>query len=303
MSLQKRCFVASATTHGLLVVLLFVGSAFLPKKEPLVDLPLLDFVPDQIINEALYGGGPAGAGAPPPPSEPVEERPLPAPEPAPVPPAIVPEPVPEPEVVKPLVVREPEVAPPTRNKPEVRPKPALPEVKPQPRTRPEIKPNLDRIERRTSQTAANKAKAKAEAEARQRAAQRKVAEIQNQLRSGLSGGVAIPGTEISTSGGFGTGGPSYASYLQVLKTKYDNAWDAPSESENETTSAQAKVVIARSGKVVSATISRSSGNAALDRSVHRALRLDFIAPFPESVKADEQTFYINFNLKSKRGRG
>ncbi|MEP6662172.1 MAG: energy transducer TonB [Verrucomicrobiota bacterium] len=63
------------------------------------------------------------------------------------------------------------------------------------------------------------------------------------------------------------------------------------------------MVIARSGKVISADIIKGSRDATLDKSVRRALELKFIEPFPAGSKDSQRTYIINFNLKTKRGIG
>src|SRR5690242_10221607 len=59
--LQKKCFVASAGFHLLLVVIVFVGPAFLSPKTKSEDYVVLDFVPD-IVTDLPFSH--AGGGAP-----------------------------------------------------------------------------------------------------------------------------------------------------------------------------------------------------------------------------------------------
>src|SRR6266404_2711288 len=54
---QKKCFIASAGFHLLLVVVLFVGPAFLSRRSKPDNLPVLDFVPFKTVDSAMSGGG------------------------------------------------------------------------------------------------------------------------------------------------------------------------------------------------------------------------------------------------------
>src|SRR5690242_635415 len=86
--LQKKCFIASAGTHGLLFVILFVGPAFLSGRDTKAEnVEVLDFIPPRTV-DALVAPNPGGArvqrqqqqaaAAPPPIQEP---KPPPAPAP------------------------------------------------------------------------------------------------------------------------------------------------------------------------------------------------------------------------------
>jgi TonB family protein len=101
----------------------------------------------------------------------------------------------------------------------------------------------------------------------------------------------------------GPGGEFFANYKQVVQSIYDAAWIAPAEVSDDAATVKAQIVIAKSGRVISAEILRNSGVPALDKSVRKAIDLDFIAPFPAGSKDEQRTFIINFNLKSKRAIG
>src|SRR5688572_16499443 len=106
MSVQKKCLTASAITHGLLVVLFFVGSAFAPqrpKPEPQMTPFELVNIPLNLVEEPNVVRGSAGGN--PPPAVPREKLPplIQKTEPPPVKPVEPPvKPVeqPKPEVVK-----------------------------------------------------------------------------------------------------------------------------------------------------------------------------------------------------------
>jgi TonB family protein len=119
-----------------------------------------------------------------------------------------------------------------------------------------------------------------------------------QLRSGLSGSTTIEAP--------GTGGEAYASYDQVVKTIYTEAWIPPDETIDELTTVQVRVTIARDGSVVAdrSAIVKRSGVPALDRSIEEVLRrVRFVAPFPEGATDLERVYLLHFNLKLKRAFG
>ena len=102
--------------------------------------------------------------------------------------------------------------------------------------------------------------------------------------------------------GPGGGGPSYASYASLVKTKYENAWQEPNDAANDNAITKVSVTIGCDGTVYSSYITRPSGDPQVDRSVQQTLdRVTFIAPFPEGFKEKQRTYIINFNLKAKRG--
>ena len=54
--LQKKCALASVFLHGLLVVVLLFGAAFVTKPEP-IPTQRINFVPSRFVDSALSGGG------------------------------------------------------------------------------------------------------------------------------------------------------------------------------------------------------------------------------------------------------
>ena len=60
-----------------------------------------------------------------------------------------------------------------------------------------------------------------------------------------------------------------------------------------------RLVIARSGNVLSAQIINNSGVTSWDRAVQKSLdRVKQIAPFPKSISGSKKTFTLNFNSRS-----
>jgi TonB family protein len=87
---------------------------------------------------------------------------------------------------------------------------------------------------------------------------------------------------------------------------YDSAWQVQPDLSIQEFVVPVEVVIARDGHIVSQRILTRSGNAAMDRSVQRALdkvKASGLNPFPPGTRDDEKTFNIKFNLKSRKLTG
>jgi len=275
--LQKKCFIASAGTHLLLMLILFVGPAFLSAKNTkLEDVQLLDFIPPRTV-DALVTPNPGGA----PIQRQAQQQPIAHAHPPPVsqpPPAPVQK---EQEAAK--VVNKTDT-----DSLEVKPqKPRLPQVNTTLKTRSSTnkeKPTekSDNKEREAAETRRNSAAAIARATAN--------------LDKGLSGS-----TSVRMGDGDGRGsGPAYANFLQALKTLYTDAWNVP-EGADDDASISTSVTIARDGTVLSAHIIRRSGNSIADTSVQLTLdRVRHAVPLPEETKDDQRTVTITFSVKAKR---
>lgn len=276
--LEKKCAIGSAGLHLLLLSILFVGPAFLSSRSKTDDMAVLDFVPMKTIDAAFAGGGNPNAKPPPPAPQPLPPQPQVAPPP--------PETVAKPEPPKAIKTAEPD---PTSLKP-------TPETKTR---KPEVSTKLV-ARSRTSAKKSAASSAEAEAQARD-AAKRRGAQLSSAIRSlreGLSSSTTV---EMPGPGG---GGPTYASYKQVLASIYYQAWHEPDDASADAATVVASITVARDGTVLSAHITKSSGDRAVDRSVQATLeRVKFIAPFPEGTKDDERPFTVNFNAKARRGLG
>ena len=306
MSQDKKCIAISAGSHLLLIAALCLGAA-MKSPAPAVNLPVLEFIPDQAVEDALAGGG----GSPPPAAAPAAPS-LPAPEPvqppSPPPAPKVPEkaPEPEPEPVRPKVVEkkpEPSLEPAAK-----KPKETIKVEKKETRAaepaadrRPKIQPNLKVVQadktsvEKQRQAEENRRRAAAEAAAAAaRARNDAIARVSSSLQQSFSGG-----TEIFSPG---SGSGAYASYGQIVKSKYHHNWTPPAELNDDSATAEAKVVILRDGSVKSATVTKRSRHPSLNSSVERALQLRSLGvPFPEGSNDSERTFLIRFNLKARRG--
>src|SRR5207249_2306584 len=122
--IKNKCFIASAGLHLSLLVILFVGPAFLSSSKQNEARPQLDFVAFRTVEDALAGGGSPNASPP-----------APAPTPAPAPPKVeTPQlPPPAPKVEK---VESPKTEAPDRDALEVKPAKKLPNVNLKQVTRP-----------------------------------------------------------------------------------------------------------------------------------------------------------------------
>ncbi len=288
LSLQQKCLIASAGMHLLLLVILFVGPAFLSPRNPLENLPVIDFIPDRLVDAAVVGGGNPNVRPPPPtPAPPTPAPPPPVVKPAPAP-APAPEPKPEPAKPEPKA-REPE---PVKTARDLTPDPDSLDVQ-RPR-KPAISTKI--VTRKDTPTKTSKAGMEAGERALAQARQQ-IARAASSIREAAAAPTTIEDF------GPGGGGPTYASYAAWVKTVYENAWVPPSDTASDDAITVVTVTIARDGTVVSARISKGSGDALVDASVRSTLdRVKTIGrPFPEGVKDRERTYIIHFNLKAKRG--
>ena len=284
--LQKKCLIVSAGIHLLLMGILLVGPAFVPSKPPLPDTPILDFIPDKLVDGNVSGGGnPNARRAAPTPElpkpEPAVQTPKPAPQPDPLPPKRA-DPEPPKEVVK-------------NNTPD-------PDAVEAPRKRmPKV--STDPVLRKPSATPKAKTSDAAAREHEQLMAQnRRIAESIKGAASSIRQGTASA-TTIEDSYGPGGGGPTYASYVAWVKTVYENAWRPPEETAMDDAIVKASITIARDGTILAARITIPCGDARVDRSVRDVLdRVKTIGrPFPEGAKEAERTYTISFNVKARRG--
>ncbi len=287
---QKKCVLASAGAHLLLVVILIIGPAFGSSRRKPDEVPLLDFVPYKTV-DALVSGGGYRDGRPP------QMAPVPRTQP----------PAPQPQA-------QPQPQPPEKQRDPDPPKEAAKEADPPekpveslvPSARPKRKPevNMTLVKRKRS---TDEAKTKAEARAREEArayadSRRQIAREIGRLADRI-GEETAGSTEIKLQGP-GGGGVPYANFLQAVKTVYTDAWVVPDGVINDQATAVAAVTIARDGTVLRYRLVTRSGDSLVDHSVQATLeRVKFAAPLPEDSKEQERTVTINFNVKAKQGIG
>ena len=188
-----------------------------------------------------------------------------------------------------LVAPPPAPAPPKPKPKQTEPKKIQPKPKPKPvppKPKPKIKVNLDSDVRKPDARNAEEQKEAAE-RARQAEAKRRAA--LNKLDTKLSGRTAV---------NVPLGRYASANYESLIRHKYMDATIHPGAISGDPV-VQVRLVIARSGRVLSASITGRSGVSSWDRAVQKTLdRVKFIKPFPESMKGSQQTFNLNFNSRN-----
>jgi colicin import membrane protein len=290
--LQKKCLIATAGFHLLLVVTLVFGSAFFVSHSKPDETQVLNVIPANLIDAAFSSGvksAQAPAPTPTPPQPQVQPQPTP-PQPKPV--VTPPTPAPTPpaptlmEKVKELFTPEPKKLSPDDLKP----------VEPAKTTPKKIQVDLKPVVRKTPTTDTSEADKRAAA----KEANRRKTAFQNAARSIKE--KASTDTIVDTMPG--TGSVSYANYASVVKSIYDRAWTPPSDMASDDVTTKVSVTISRDGTVISSRIIDRSGDSRVDASVQRVLdRVDFVAPFPDGATEKERTFIINFNPQAKRMTG
>jgi len=285
---QKKCVIAAAGMHLLLVVILIVGPAFLSSSSKQDNLDVINFIPANLIDKPFSGGGeknPTPAATVPPAPQQATVTPTPQPKVDVTPPAPVPKPTEQPKIDQPVAQKD-------VPKPTPKPDPDALTTKPA-KAKPQVSTTLVTRKPSSTPTKSNDDTAAAAA-AKQRASD--IAKAARSLRQGLSSSTAI-----DTPAGFGGGGEAYASYAQVVKSIYDKVWIEPSDTASDDAITKATVTIANDGTVISASITQPSGDTQADASVQRALdHVAFVAPFPASMTEKQHTFIINFSLKAKK---
>ncbi len=290
--LQKKCLIATAGFHLLLVLVILFGAAFFTSHEKPDETTLLTVIPANLIDAAFNSGVKAVQPPAPTPPQPVQP---------PQPPQPKPEPVkqPDPEPAKPsptLVERVKEIFTPDP--------PKLPPDELTPKETAKPKPHIVKVELKTVVHTVPKVTDTSDADAREaakeaKAAKRRAAAIANAARAIEKNASSATTVEMP-----GTGSVSYANYASVVKSVYERAWTPPDDTSSDDAIIKVSVTIGNDGTVISSRILDASGDARVDGSVQRTLdRVNFVAPFPDGAKEKERTFIINFNLKAKRMLG
>ena len=288
--LQKKCLIATAGFHLLLVLVLVFGSAFFTSRPKPDDAQLLDVIPANLI-DAAFNSGVKAAPTPAPTPQPVQQPPTPQP-PQPKPVVTPPPPQPAPSLVQRvehIFKSEPEQLPPEDLKSiEPAEKPA--------KTKHEIKVSLKPVVRTASKSTDTR-----DAEAARQAA--KEAKLHKAIIAAARA-IKEHASSATTVEMPGTSSVSYANYSSVVKSVYERAWTLPDNTSSDDANTRVSVTIGSDGTVISSRILDPSGDAGVDASVQRTLdRVTFVAPFPDGAKEKEKTFIINFNLKAKRNFG
>jgi TonB family protein len=291
--LQKKCLIATAGFHLLLVLILVFGSAFFTSHPKPDDTQVLDVIPANLIDAAFNSG--VKAAQPPAPTPVVQPQP-PAPPPPPPPPqpqAVATPPPPTPSLMKqvedffkpvPEKLQPDDLKPVDDSEKTSKPQPHKIQV--------DLKPVVHNISKVTDTSDADAREAAKEAKRRAKA----IAEAARAIKENASSATTV---EMP-----GTGSVSYANYASVVKSVYEQAWTPPDDTSSDDANTRVSVTIGSDGTVITSSILDKSGDARVDDSVQRTLdRVTFVAPFPDGAKEKERTFIINFNLKAKRMLG
>ena len=280
--LQKKCLIASVATHGSLLTILFVGPAFFSHDENAKPTQILTMISSRVVDDA--------------PSSDVGSTPHPS-QPAPTPPPVTEvAPAPTPPV---QTHQEP--------KPVVPPKP--PEIPKQEKTGDEFvrtKPTATAPTKDFTpvssppKTAKAKVKPTDNSAADAEAAAQKI--IADRLAKRLSQLTSTLASENSTQISPGADrGAAVSNYRDIVYSMYTAAWQPPSSITDDTATVTARVTIARDGRVTGHEILKSSGNAAMDKSIENTLStVTFIQEFPAGSKDLERSYSIKFDISAKR---
>lgn len=264
--LQKKCIVWSLAAHVILLLVLALTPALSePKVDPVDQIYVIDFVPDRVVDQALFV---------PPPASPVEKVPEPVPEPVAAKPP--PEPVKEPDP-QPKKVEDPKPTP-------VKPiqKPPVKPVKEPWKANKTVEVNITPV----------KVKNQPKVNVRPKTSTADFDKAINKVNSTLSSKTSLSYSSPSSDS-------SAADYASEVVRRYKSAWIPPSGANPAAGTTEIRVVISKSGEVTSARIVKGSGIAAVDQSVRNALdRVKVVMPFPAGSKDNERTFNINLILET-----
>jgi TonB family protein len=296
MSVQKKCLTASAITHGLLVVLFFVGSAFAPQKpkpQPqmtpfeLVNIPL-NLVEEPNVVRGNAGGNPPAA-VPREKLPPLTQKNDPPPV-KPVEPPVKPVEQPKQEVVK--------IEP-------IKPAPRVPEsfdlrnlktIKANDKQEKDEAPkfNLKDATKKVVKTAPTTPSNSQSSNSRETERATEIAKLLDGARQTLAG----TGARVDfNSSIIGSGGAEQISYDRVVVGIFEREFRRrPVPRRGNEPAVEVEVVVRRDGSV-SSRIVKKSGRAQLDRTVQQVLdSTPKVIPFPASFQSDTRTITINFKL-------
>jgi periplasmic protein TonB len=298
--LQKKCLIATVAMHLFLVLVVLFGAAFFVSHPKPDETQVLNVIPANLIDAAFNSGvknAQPPAPTPPTPPQPVQQPPTPPQPPQPKP---VPVKQPDPEPVKPtptLVEKMEKIFEPKPK--ELTPDDLTPkETTAKPKEH-KIQVDLKQVTRKTPKVNTTDTSAEDDAKAAKLAAKKRAAAFAAAARSIEQNASSATTVEMP-----GTGSVSYANYASVIQSIYQREWRMPNDVSNDDANTRVSVTIGCDGSVISSRIITPSGDSAVDRSVQETLdRVTFIAPFPDGAKEKQKTFFVTFNLKSKRMLG
>jgi protein TonB len=269
--LLRKCFFLSVGLHVLLVAVLILGAAFLVTQPEKV-VPVLSMIAPKILDDLL-------SPSTPPQTKPNINQPSATRHPEVTPPRPPVKPVVQPPVVTPP--KPPKVQPKPRPK---NPKPNRPKKPKNTAKKPsDIKVNIGNTKNHTNKTRPNPPRPVKPAIN---------AKDVNTALKGLNNLSAKIKVQVS-----GSNRAAFATYAQHVVAVYRRAWQ-PLIPKNlaRTRIAEVSVTIDRTGRVISARIIRRTGDAALDKSVQRALdKVRSVGKsFPSGSRDAKRTFILDF---------
>lgn len=288
---EKKCFIGSATFHGMLLVVFFLGSAFLSSKPPRDMGPIITIENVKVTDGQTRGGGNPNARQEPPPPAPLPEPPA-------------PQPPPKQEVVK-QEQPKPKVTP--KEKPiEKGDLPINQVTKPKPPERETTKSSLTQkpIKRSDTNLLAQVKRDADERARREKAEANRLAAERKQFTDAVNGIVGGVGRSISKSTVAevqGPGGEAYANYGSLVGEIYKRAVYSSQPQSDEDAQAVINVVVARNGSVRNSQWLRRTGNSVLDKAVDRAMNsVRSLPAFPPDAKDSERSFNIRIAFEAKK---
>ena len=209
--LQKKCLIATAGFHLLLVLTIVFGAAFFTSHTKPNPTDAVTVIPS-ILVDATFNSGVKNA-QPPAPTPPTPPQPVQQP-PTPQPPQPKPEPVkqPEPEPVKRQKLSPDDLKPLEPAKPE--PKKVEISLTPVVRKVPKVTPDTSEADAQRAAAKAAKLRAKA------------IANAARAIKENASSATAVDTMP-------GTGSVSYANYASVVKSIYEQAWTPPDDTASD----------------------------------------------------------------------
>jgi len=315
--LEKKCFLGSASLHGLLLVVLFLGTAFFRSKAPEAIGPVVTF--DAIPTDKPFnpGGNPNGNPEPPAPA-PQPLAPQPPPKTDPEPPKSEPVRQEEPKEKEPVKKETPKLEPKRELAKEIvkdkGPLPVAREKDKKPTTRKETasaKPLDLKVVKHTNDTAlAAIQRAQVEKARENRRYQQELARYNDQrqrVANSVNGIVGDIGSSISRNTvvePLGTGGAAYANYGSLVGNIYKRAVYASQPQSDENADAVIRIVVARDGAVQSSQWVRRTASPVLNKAVDRAMNsVRSLPQFPPESKDAERSFNITIAFEAKRVSG
>ena len=272
--LLKKCLFLSIGLHVLLAaVLIFCAAFFVSKPERI--LPTLSMIAPDVLDNLLK---PQRANKPKPTPQPPVRR------------IVTPTP---PRKVTPTPPKKVTPTPPRK----VTPKKQSPELKPtKSKVTPKPKRKTIKITQNTQTSKGATVRPKKNTDAKAPPVSAKQLNTIKSMRSQLSAAINV---NVS-----GANAAAFTSYANLVVGVYRRAWEPliPSELARSRI-AKVSVTIRRDGRVLSARIISRTGDAALDRSVQRAL--DHVKkigkPFPPGSKDSQRTFTLDFKPNIRGG--